>query len=355
LGSQALDPTTLGLHSAEQYALSGYRFVPYHHDLACNWVWGYSFQRRCAMLVPERSAYYALPVSETGENPPFAYETSNGCALGRNLEEAIFHGMLEVVERDAFLLSWYGRLRLPRLDPRSVTDTTIRLLIEHIEYRTGYSIYVFNATLDHAFPCLWVMGIDEKSRAGFPKIRCAAGSHLHPELALQRALRELSMFLSKPSAQYQQKRPQALEMLADPSLVKTLPDHPLLYCLPEAFDRLSFLDVTQSAQTFQEAFRTFYCERPMHMDLRDDLCMLLDYYCKRGIDCIVVEQTAPEYAAQQLRSVKVLMPGMLPMTFGHQHRRITGIERLYQLPVALGYRDHPLTEAEINPYPHPFS
>jgi ribosomal protein S12 methylthiotransferase accessory factor len=93
----------------------------------------------------------------------------------------------------------------------------------------------------------------------------------------------------------------------------------------------------------------------MHMDLRDDLCMLLDYYCKRGIDCIVVEQTAPEYAAQQLRSVKVLMPGMLPMTFGHQHRRITGIERLYQLPVVPGYRDHPLTEAEINPHPHPFS
>ncbi|GHO99698.1 SagD family biosynthesis docking scaffold protein [Reticulibacter mediterranei] len=355
LGSQALDPTTLGLHSAQQYALSGYRFVPYHHDLVCNWVWGYSFQRQCPILVPERSAYYALPVCETSENPPFAYETSNGCALGRNLEEAIFHGILEVVERDAFLLTWYAQLRLPCLDPRSVADPAIRLLIEHIEHRTGYTIRVFNATLDHAFPCLWVIGIDEKCRDGLPKVRCAAGSHLHPELALQRALRELSMFLSRPPAQYQQKRQQALEMLADPDLVKILPDHPLLYCLPEAFDRLSFLDATQSPQTFQEAFSAFYCDQPMHLDLRDDLFMLLNYYLKRNIDCIVVDQTAPEYATWQLRSVKILMPGMLQMTFGHRYRRITGIERLHRLPVALGYRDHLLTEAEINPYPHPFS
>lgn len=355
LGSQALDPTTLGLHSAQQYALSGYRFVPYHHDLICNWVWGYSFQRQCPILVPERSAYYALPVSETGENPPFAYETSNGCALGCNLEEAIFHGILEVVERDAFLLTWYARLGLPRLDPRSVTDPTIRLLIEHIEYRTGYTIYVFNATLDHAFPCLWVIGIDEKSRDGLPKLRCAAGSHLHPELALQRALRELSMFLSKPPVYYQQKRPQALEMLTDPDLVKTLPDHPLLYCLPEAFDRLSFLDVTRSPQPFQKAFSAFYRDQPMHMDLRDDLFMLLNYYLKRDIDCIVVDQTAPEYSKLQLHSVKILIPGMLPMTFGHQYRRIAGMERLQQLPLLLGYCDHALTDVEINPYPHPFS
>ena len=68
----------------------------------------------------------------------------------------------------------------------------------------------------------------------------------------------------------------------------------------------------------------------------------------------MVDQTAPEYLPCGLSCVKVIMPGMLPMTFGQQHRRIIGLERLHQLPFALGYQDHPLTEAEVNPHPHPF-
>jgi ribosomal protein S12 methylthiotransferase accessory factor len=42
------------------------------------------------------------------------------------------------------------------------------------------------------------------------------------------------------------------------------------------------------------------------------------------------------------------------MTFGHGLRRTNGLERLRQIPRQLGYRATPLTEAEINPYPHPF-
>lgn len=355
LGSQALDPTTLGLHSVEQYALPGYRFVPYDHDLVCNWVWGYSFQRQSPILVPERCAYYSVPGGREGENPPFVAETSNGCALGNNLEEAIFHGILELAERDAFLLTWYAQLKLPRLELRSVSDPTIRMLIEHIEHHTGYTIHAFNATLDHAFPCLWLMGVDEKNRAGWPKVRCAAGSHLHPEQALLRALRELAVFLSLPLEWYQQRRLHALKLLANPDLVKVISDHPLLYCLPEAFDRFDFFPCTQPPQSFQQAFSDFYQDRPIRMDLRDDLDALIDHYLKLGIDVIVVDQTAPEYASHNFRSAKILMPGLLPMTFGQQHRRTTGLQRLYQLPFTLDYRDHPLTEAEINSSPHPFS
>jgi ribosomal protein S12 methylthiotransferase accessory factor len=354
---QALDPTTLGLHSPEQYEQhkqnhSCSHLVPYSHDLLCNWVWGYSFQHQSPILVPEHSTYYSIPKSK--ENPAFVYETSNGCALGDCLEEAIFHGIMEVVERDAFLLTWYAQLRLPRLYLLSVTDPTIRLLVEHLEYHSGYTIHVLNATLDHAIPCLCLLGVDEQNREGMPKAHVVAGSHPHPEQALLRALRELTTSLDLPPQSYQQRRTEALEMLTNASLVKTMHDHPLVYYLPEAFDRLNFFYRTQQQQTFQEAFGDFYHYPPAHMDLRDDLEDLISYYLKRGIDIIVVDQTAPEHTLCGLRCVKVLMPGMLPMTFGQHNRRIRGFERLHQLPFTLGYRTHPLTEAEINPHPHPF-
>ncbi|GCE22394.1 TOMM precursor leader peptide-binding protein [Dictyobacter kobayashii] len=351
-----LDPTTLGLPGPDINEQHNHhhcnQHVPYHHDLEFNWVWGYSFQHQSPILVPEHCVYYGI--TPTKENPAFVYEISNGCALGNNLEEAIFHGCLEVVERDAFLLTWYAQAGLPRLDIHTVTDPTVRLLVERLEYQSGYTVYVWNATLDHAVPCLCLLGIDEQNREGMPKVHAMAGSHPHPEQALFRGLRELIASMPFSAATYQHERAQALEMLENSSLVKAMHDHPLVYYLPEAFDRLDFLCHTQRKQTFQEAFDTFYRQPPEQLDLKDDLAQLIQYYLKRGIDTIVVDQTAPEHIPCGLRCVKILMPGMLPMTFGQHNRRVTGFSRLHQLPYTLGYQDHPLTEAEINPHPHPF-
>ncbi|GHO93021.1 SagD family biosynthesis docking scaffold protein [Reticulibacter mediterranei] len=352
-----LDPTTLGLHTQEQYEQHKEhtcdQIVPYHHDLTCNWVWGYSFQQRSPLLVPEHCAYYGVPVSE--ENPHFVFDASNGCALGNCLEEAIFHGILEVVERDAFLLMWYAQLGVPRLDLRSVEDATIRVLVEHIEYRSGYTIHAFDITLDHTIPCICVLGVDEQDREGMPKVYVAAGSHLHPEQALLKALREFAMFLAVPRHLDQEQRAEALKLLADASLVQTIDDHPLVYFLPEAFERLDFLYHTPRAHTFQQAFPDFYQYPSERLDLRDDLECLIDFYGKRGTDIIAIDQTAPEHQQCGLHCVKILMPGLLPMTFGQENRRVTGLERLYQVPFTLGYQDHPLIDAEVNPHPHPFS
>jgi ribosomal protein S12 methylthiotransferase accessory factor len=363
LGEQALDPTTLGLHTAEQYALPRFRYVAYHHDLLCPWVWGYSFKRQAPILVPKHVGYYGalrLGTKPTDggtcsiEQSAFVYEISNGCALGNCLEEAIYYGILEVAERDAFLMTWYAQLSVPRLDPRSATDPEVSLMLENIESASGYTIYVFNTTLDHGIPCCWVMAVDEQDRDNMPKALCAAGSHPNPELAVLNALQELEMMVKRPFDDFQTQREAALEMLIDPLAVKEMEDHSLLYYLPEAFERLSFLsDSSASPQTFQEAFADFYSRKPT-LDLRDDLTALIEHYVVHGIDIVVVDQTAPEHAAQDFHCVKVIMPGMLPMTFGHQYRRHTGFQRLYHLPAQLGYRNGPLTDADINPHPHPF-
>ena len=45
---------------------------------------------------------------------------SNGCAAGNTLEEAIVQGFLELVERDAYAIWWYNRLRRAASGPRPV-------------------------------------------------------------------------------------------------------------------------------------------------------------------------------------------------------------------------------------------
>ena len=105
LKNQALNPIEVGVHAKEQYGRPGFPFTEFDPDRPIDWVWGYSFLQERSILVPELLAYYSLG----GRSQGFVYETSNGCALGGSLEEAILYGIFEVVERDSFLMTWYAR------------------------------------------------------------------------------------------------------------------------------------------------------------------------------------------------------------------------------------------------------
>jgi len=67
-----------------------------------------------------------------------------------------------------------------------------------------------------------------------------------------------------------------------------------------------------------------------------------------------VDQTSPEHRAGGFVCVKVIIPGTLPMTFGHHHRRVDGLPRLATVPHRLGYAARPLAPSDLNPHPHPF-
>jgi ribosomal protein S12 methylthiotransferase accessory factor len=350
LAEHAIDPKTLGLYTDERYALPDFRFQRYHDGLELRWVWGYSFAAGAPVLVPENYAYYRTHLSE-GADQPFVYEISNGCAIGCCLEEAILHGILEVVERDAFLMTWYGRLPVPRLDLANAGNDTIRLMAERLEWRTGYELRAFNTTMEHGIPSVWVMAL-HPADPGQPKTLSAAGSSFDPARAVINALHEVAPMVQSHRGTYPGERNRAASFVANSQQVKQMPDHSLLYCHPGAFHRLDFLFRPVGAAGIEESFAGAF--RPCGKDLRDDLTATIERLRNLGLDVIVVDQTAPEHRAGGFTCVKVIIPGMLPMTFGHDARRVDGIPRLREVPTLLGYRQHPLGPGDVNPYPHPF-
>ncbi|MFD2057975.1 YcaO-like family protein [Mesorhizobium calcicola] len=52
---------------------------------------------------------------------------SNGLATGPTLQDALFRGFCEVVERDATAIWWYNRLVLPRIEPASLENELVLL------------------------------------------------------------------------------------------------------------------------------------------------------------------------------------------------------------------------------------
>jgi ribosomal protein S12 methylthiotransferase accessory factor len=349
LKTDALDPRLLGLHAPEQYRLPGFPYQEYHPDLVFNWVWAYSFGRHRPILVPENYAYYEHLYHPPADRP-FVYEISNGCALGGCLEEAILYGLLEVAERDAFLLTWYGRMSRRRVDLSSATDRRIPLMVERIERLTGYRVHAFDISAEQDIPAVWVAAVDEERRDGWPRFLCAGGAHIDPARALVTALLELTPFTVDYPLEYRAKTELIKAMLSDPYRVRHMEHHRLLYSAPEAFERLSFLFASPETMTVSEAW-----QRPEpHTDLTEDLRGCVERYLRSGLDVIVVDQTSPEHRVAGFSCVKVIVPGALPMTFGHYARRLQGLDRARTVPAALGFSPRPLEESQLNPHPHPF-
>lgn len=354
LREHALNPRALGLYPEERYATERFPFQRYHEDLEMAWVWGHSFGRGKPLLVPEAYAYYRIhhPGAEPNGEKPFVYEISNGCALGSCVEEAIVHALLEVVERDAFLMTWLAQMPVPRLDPSTAGDHRIPLMAERIRSRTGYEVLLFNNTLELGIPTFWVMGLDSSGLPARPRVVCGGGSALGAERGVISALQELATSIEWQLVAFPKERERAQRMLHDSSLVRVMHDHALLYSHPEAFARFAFLSSSAPPRSFAD-FREQW-RWPDHADLADDLREVLGRFLGAGLDVIVVDQTTCEHTAGGFACVKVIVPGMLPMTFGHHARRVDDMPRLFEVPHRLGYRDRPLTSSDINPHPHPF-
>ena len=345
LGTQALNPLDVGVHADEEYEKPGFPFEKFDPDRKMDWVWGYSLTEERPILVPELLSYYSLGCGSAG----FVYETSNGCALGGSMEEAIFYGIMEVVERDSFLLSWYSKLRLPRLDLQSAEDEELQLMAERMRAVAGYDLYLYNATMEHGIPSVWAMAKNRKDRG--LNIICAAGAHLDPVKAAKSAVQELAGMMLNLDVKFEANKEKYFQMLQDDSLVRQMDDHGMLYGLPQAEERLRFLlDDDGPEQSFQDAFHW----ESGHDDLTEDLKDILREFRRLGLNVIVVDQTPPETRKNGLYCVKVLIPGMLPMTFGHHLTRIKGLDRVLHIPMKLGYVKEPLKFEELNHFPHPF-
>ncbi|MBB6732581.1 TOMM precursor leader peptide-binding protein [Cohnella zeiphila] len=341
---RALDPRKAGLYEAEQYEQPDFPYEPFDDDLVLNWVWGYSFGKGRPILVPEQLAYYTASGGES-----FVMESSNGCALGSSLEEAIFHGILEAAERDSFLMTWYARLPIPRLDPESAGDPELSHMVNRLRATEGYETLLFNATTENRIPA--VVAVLRNTRPTGANLVCSAGAHPDPVRAAKGAICEAAGHVGYLSERLKRERDEIALMLDDPSLVGTMEDHAALYSHPQAEERFAFL-LKSSAPP--RAFGEQFERRKRSADLTDDLKSTIAVFRELGLDVIVVDQTAPEIARIGLHVVKVLIPGLLPMTFGHQLRRLNGLERLYRIPTVLGFAKQPLTAGRLNPYPHPF-
>ncbi|MFE6131035.1 TOMM precursor leader peptide-binding protein [Streptomyces sp. NPDC056437] len=356
IADHAVDPATLGRYTAEQLAHPTSRVTPSDERTPMDWVWGHDLADGRALLVPADHAFYQYEYAfrrdrraarEVGpkERKHYFYESSSGCAVGAGLEEAALHSLFELAERDAFLTSWYRAAPLPYIPESSITDPTSRGMIELIRAR-GFDVHLLVATQDIALPVVWVLAVNRLNP--FPATFSSAGSGADPQSAIRGALREVAQLVTNP---VDWTREQVEAMVEDPWLVQELEDHVRFSSLPETAARATAA-LGGTRVTLDEAFPDW----PRRLaeasggDVRGALEFVRSLFADAGLDRIVlVDQTSREHADAGISVARAVVPGILPMCFGHAQQRLAGLPRL---EAALRGTDQ---EHRAIPYdPHPF-
>ncbi|MEU1674561.1 TOMM precursor leader peptide-binding protein [Streptomyces roseifaciens] len=347
LGDDALDPRECGLY-AEEFHRADPRVLPFSPDREIPWVWGYSLRDHRPLLVPEILTYYGTP----GLENRFVQESSNGCASGGSVEEAVYHGLMEVIERDAFLLAWYGRAALPEIDPRTSTDPRTRQMVDRLAMY-GYEARFFDTRI--TFPVPVVTAVAVRTDGGTGTLCFGAAAGLDPEAALAGGLCEIATDAVNIRGRAERDGERLRAMAADFDKVLALHDHPLVYGLPEMAPHASFLLGRRGPKLpMAELYAPGERMLPAADDLRDDVERCVAAVTGAGFDVIVVDQTLPEQRDLGLHTVCVIVPGLLPIDFGWQRQRALRMPRMLTALHAAGLRERELRADELNPAPHPF-
>jgi ribosomal protein S12 methylthiotransferase accessory factor len=346
-GTRALHPADSGLYPDDAYDRLIYPVERFREDRPISWVWGYSLRDREPLLVPEVLAYYhAAPLAER-----FVQDCSNGCASGSSLVEAVYFGLMELIERDAFLLVWYGGLPVPEIDAATSESPSARFLIDRLELN-GYRARFFDARI--TFPVPVVVGVAERMDGGIGAMCFGAGASLTPEGALRAALVEIATDAAHLPWRTRFHRSRLLPMVDDFSRVEALHDHPMLYGLPEMAGHASFLlrpgERRPMADLYPGAANLLKPSESLRGDVESCVAMLAE----AGHDVIVVNQTLDLQRELGLHTVSVIVPGLLPIDFGWARQRAPYMPRMRTAPRAAGLVDRDLTLADLHLVPHPF-
>jgi ribosomal protein S12 methylthiotransferase accessory factor len=344
---RALDPAECGF-----YADSTYRddpmVSPFDPDREIPWVQGHSLRDDRPVLVPARLAYYSAGLASDN----FVFECSNGCAIGSCLEEAVLGGLLELVERDAFLVAWYGGTPLTEIDLASVEGGAVPAMVARAAMQ-GYDVHAFDNRIDLAVPVVTALAVRRDGGPG--SFSFGAGASLDPGAALEGALSEVLTYIPHLPRQVDERRAELEAMADDFGKVLHLKDHAQLYGLPRMTEHVRTYLRPAGKRPMGELYADWQeRQRPRSGDLLDDLALCRDELVRAGHDVIVVDQTTPEQERIGLCTVSTVVPGLLPIDFGWSRQRAPLMPRLRTAARRAGLRSTDLADEEIRMVPHPF-
>jgi thiazole/oxazole-forming peptide maturase SagD family component len=264
---------------------------PFSEDKVWDWVIGHNLSGE-KLFIPVDCVFYPLNEAVLGRKPCL-YASSNGAAAHFDRNKAVQNGLMELIERDAIMVHWFGGLMPKALPIKNASDMVLHR-VRHWQNK-GWQVKFINYTLD-SVP---VVGVFIWSEANFPHLATGGAAAFTFETAIEKAFNEAEyMLLSWMDTE--------VERITKQKVV-TPNDHGILYFNPEHFNEIKeYLDAG-----IEE----------VDMSSNSDLNSLFEP--------IVVDLHNPT-SSSQLWAVQVLSTKLMPINFGYgyeayKHPRIQSL------------------------------
>ena len=182
-----ISPDFFNYFSEEQFNNPDFPYAKFTQDTLVRWSPTINLSTFEEIHVPASAIW--MPYfydSESGELP-IMQPISTGLSAHCSLVEATLGGLLEVVERDSFSLTWQGCLSHPKIIIETLSDANYEL-VQRIE-AAGHEVHLLNATTELGIPV--ILGVAFHERYPSPPFVVSAAAELNPEVAVRKALEEL--------------------------------------------------------------------------------------------------------------------------------------------------------------------
>jgi ribosomal protein S12 methylthiotransferase accessory factor len=339
LDAASIAPEEFVLYSDRQYGSAGFAHRRPEADEQLTWVRGRLVGSGQPVFAPASLVY--LTTEGSIANELFTLPTSNGLGGGRTLPSAVLAGLYELIERDAFVITWLNRLPAPRIG--FPADAGAAAEIRHHYRRVGIETHAFALPSDLDIPVVLALAVDRGGRR--PHATIGLGCNLDPTVALDRAMMEVVQLRTALVPRYRAAEPSLVRRFED---VSTPVNHADLFADPDNRHELAFL-----------------LDEPAEIPLAripdnsaGDASTDLDY-CRRRLEaagCTVafVDLTQPDLEPFGVRIVRTIASGLQPIHFGFGYERLGG-RRVYTVPRVVGHAECDTSEDDLNRYPHPLA
>ncbi|MCC2643158.1 MAG: hypothetical protein K0S45_3571 [Nitrospira sp.] len=332
-------PETFALYRPHQYRKRSFPFRPFNRSTIVRWTPALDPKTGQIHHIPAAMVFVPYLYDKDRDEFPILQPISTGLACHVGPTRASLSAICEVLERDAFTITWQARLQPPQIILESLDHTNLEL-VKRFE-RIGSRLTLFRLKMDHDIPVIFSVLRNNCSDA--PALVFALSCHLNPSEAVRKSLEELAhsyRFCRLLKASRHNFTPNRCftNVVDRDSHVALYCDHGNAHLVDYLFKsekRINFTDITNHSTG----------------DLDQDLAILIDRIVSGGHQVLLADVTTTDVKSLGFSVMRAVIPGFHPLCVGH-HLRALGGDRLWEIPQRLGYRGILRSQGD-NPIPHP--
>jgi len=339
LAGKVITMEDVELYSEQEMQHPEFPFKIPARDEVTTWVTGTGMLDDEKYYVPASMVYIPyVPYDKEKKSDFLGLAVSSGQACHTDKNLATLSGLCEVIERDAFMLTWMRRLEAPRVN--YMADPFMKEVWDGYFEGCDAEFHMFDITRDVNVPTMLCIGQSKTEKGRFSCVGAATRPNARD--AAYKALIEAAqgmvwcrdLIRTKPDWKPEERY----------ANIRDFEDHVRLYCEPEMEQHLDFLMKTEHEVTLAD-----YDENLAVPENGIKHC--ISELKKADLNPIYIDLTSPDIEEFGFHICKVFIPGTAQLCAVHGLPGL-GSHRYNTVPEKLGFTEpHHKT---FNRIPHPF-